>query len=333
MRFHPRVTPWRIDDAEFYELEGREEQLAFLVGYATLAPSVRNTQPWSFHVATDRVEVFADPSRRLTALDRHDRELLISVGAAITNLRVAAAHFGFATEVTHGDDENFAHAVAVVNFRETCDPDPHLAHLFPAIKMRRTNRNLFDQEPLDPHDLTTLFDFMAAYPDSLRIVLPCDLPRAAELVEIADRLQHAHDDSRNEIADWVRHDRDDVVDGICSDGFAIGPLARFFATPKWRAHHDRDLVTSASALVVVASEDDAPSLVEAGEVLERLLLMTTRLGLQSSILTSPIEVEHLRDRVWMLAAAPHPPQVMVRIGRGKRVHRAMPRRRPEAVLR
>jgi len=333
MRFHPRVTPWRIDDAEFYELERREGQFAFLLRYAMLAPSVRNTQPWAFHITSESVEVYADYTRRLTALDREDRELLISLGAAITNLRVAAAHFGFDTQVTRTRDSDPSVPVAIVRFLETCDADPHLAHLFPAIKKRRTNRNLFDHEPLDPHDVTTLFDFMSAWPDSMRIVLPCDLPRAAELVEIAERLQFAHADSRDEIDEWLHEDNDHVVDGICADGLAVNRLARYFATPKKRARRDRALVASASALIVIASDDDQPSLVEAGEILERLLLLITRLGLQSSIITSPIEVDHLRDRVWMLAAAPHPPQVIVRIGRGRHVTRAMPRRRLESVLR
>ena len=328
MRFHPRVTPWRIDDDEFYELDRRDGQFAFLLRYAMLAPSVRNTQPWAFHVSNDGVEVYADYTRRLAVLDLNDRELLISLGAAITNLRVAAAHFGFETTVTYADEP-----VATVAFTETCSPDVQLAHLFPSIKLRRTNRNLFDREPLEPHELKTLFDFTSAWPDSLRIVLPCDLPRAAELVEIAERLQFAHDESRDEIAEWMRGDDDHAVDGICVDGLAINRVAHYFATPKVRARRDRALIASASALIVVAGDDDPRSLVEAGEVLERLLLLATSLGLQTSIITSPIEVEHLRDRVWMLAAAPHPPQVMVRIGRGKRVTRAMPRRRLASVLR
>ena len=97
--FNPRKTPWQIDEADFYEIENREEQLRFLLRYAVLAPSSHNAQPWSFRITADGIEVFADFERRLPIADPGDRELLMSTGAAITNFRVAAAHFGFETTV------------------------------------------------------------------------------------------------------------------------------------------------------------------------------------------------------------------------------------------
>ena len=99
--FHPRRTPWHIDDSEFYELESFDEQMRFLLNYAVLAPSGHNTQPWNFRITPDGVEVLADYTQRLPLIDPQNRELLMSVGAAITNFRVAAAHFGFNTAVIY----------------------------------------------------------------------------------------------------------------------------------------------------------------------------------------------------------------------------------------
>jgi len=191
---------------------------------------------------------------------------------------------------------------------------------------------MFDGEPLDPHDLSALFDLSSAFGDTLRLVLPYDLPHVAELVEVADRLQLSHEDCRDEIDDWLRADGDAAVDGICADGLAVNWLRRYFATAKGKARRDRALINSASAIMVVAADDDPTSLLKAGETLERLLLTLTSLHLQYSIITSPIEVAHLRDRIWMLAAAPYPPQVLIRIGRARAMARATPRRRLEAVM-
>ena len=55
-------NPWIIDEDDFYELETHEEQMQFLLRYAILAPSRHNTQPWSFHIGSDGVQVFADMS-------------------------------------------------------------------------------------------------------------------------------------------------------------------------------------------------------------------------------------------------------------------------------
>jgi len=66
-----------------------DEQAAFLLRYAILAPSTHNTQPWKFALVPGGIEVFADYSRRMPVVDPQ-QELLMSVGAAIFTLRVAA---------------------------------------------------------------------------------------------------------------------------------------------------------------------------------------------------------------------------------------------------
>src|SRR6185436_18183656 len=99
--FDPRTTPWSIHEPDFYEIDSFHDRMAFLLRYAVLAPSPGNTQPWSFRINQDDVDVFADRSRGLTVVDPQERELLMSVGAAITNFRAAAAHFRFETTVLY----------------------------------------------------------------------------------------------------------------------------------------------------------------------------------------------------------------------------------------
>jgi hypothetical protein len=61
---------------------------------AVAAPSVHNSQPWHFRISDGGIDVLADWSRRLDVIDPTGRELLISVGAAIFNLRLAMHHRG-----------------------------------------------------------------------------------------------------------------------------------------------------------------------------------------------------------------------------------------------
>jgi hypothetical protein len=140
----PRREPWLIDEADFYEIEDGRAQKEFLLRYAVLAPSGHNTQPWTFRIADEGVEVRPDYSRRLPVADPADRELMISIGAAITNLRVAAAHFGFESTTLYDGDG------VLIALRETCKPDEQLCALFPAITQRHTNRADFDRRPIDP---------------------------------------------------------------------------------------------------------------------------------------------------------------------------------------
>ncbi len=78
---------------------GGAERLRFFLQWAVLAPSRHNTQPWLFEIEGDELLLFADASRALPVADPDGRQLLMSCGAALVNLRLAAAHFGHATSV------------------------------------------------------------------------------------------------------------------------------------------------------------------------------------------------------------------------------------------
>ncbi|GAA5041802.1 hypothetical protein [Streptomyces similanensis] len=64
---------------------------------AVAAPSMHNTQPWRFGLEPDTcsIHVRADRARRLPLSDPRQRAQHLAVGAAVLNLRVAAAHLGW----------------------------------------------------------------------------------------------------------------------------------------------------------------------------------------------------------------------------------------------
>jgi hypothetical protein len=336
----PRVDPWLIDESEFYEIESHADQMAFLIRYAVLAPSGHNAQPWSFRITHDGVEVFADYSRRVAIADPADRELMLSVGTAITNFRVAAAHFGYEATVLYQDRPEESLPVALIALRETCATPAALRRLFPAITARRTNRGEFETREIEPDAISELNEFMAAHSSFAHFLVPADRERAAELVEKADRILLKSRGFRNELADWVRPKSTDACDGICADGLGIpDPLAsatpwflRSFDVSALQAKRDRGLIELSAALLVITSEDDRVSLIRAGETLELLLLLLTRLHLNYSFINTPIEVEMLRTQLWATLRSPHPPQLLLRIGYARSVPRPQPRRDSERTL-
>ena len=331
--FDPRRTPWSIDESEFYEIESREQQLRFLIRYAVLAPSSHNAQPWWFHIAGDAIEIHVDEERRLPISDPDDRELLLSLGACIANLRIAAAHFGFETTVMY-------EPVVTIALRETCGPDRSLARLFRSITLRHTNRRAFEERAIDDPALAELCDFIDATPDALRFIVPHDQPRVAELVAKADCALMQRDAWRGELADWMRPNESGATDGIAGDAFgipgpvsALGPwMMRRFDLGPAQAAHDRDLAQRASGLIVVTAHDDRVSLLQAGETLERLLLLLTQLNISYSFLNQPIEVSEVRSELWSMIRTTRPPQLLLRIGYARATVRPMPRRPVENVV-
>lgn len=338
--FRPRETPWQIDEADFHEIEGREDQIRFLLRYAVLAPSSHNSQPWVFRMTADGVEVYADPARRLPVVDPNDREMLMSIGAAVANLRVAAAHFGFETSVLFQPRREEALPIVLVSMRETCDPDRDLTRLFPSIVRRHTNRQMFQPRAIEEDALAGICDFIEQYGETIRFIVPHDRPRVAELVAEGDRILLRREAYRSELADWMRPNESSALDGICGDAFGIpGPLS---ALGPWMmrridvggstGEHDRDLAENAAGMVVITGYDDPASLVHAGETLEYFLLLLTSFGIHYSFLNQPVEVDDLRTQLWSMLRSARPPQLLLRIGYGRPVTKAMPRRPVATVL-
>ena len=73
-----------------------QEMVVELVAAATMAPSMHNTQPWRFRFdpASQTIGLYADPARVLRVGDPDGRALHIACGAALFNLRLAAAVVG-----------------------------------------------------------------------------------------------------------------------------------------------------------------------------------------------------------------------------------------------
>jgi hypothetical protein len=332
-------NPWIIDEADFYEIETHEEQMRFLLRYAILAPSGHNTQPWSFRITPDGVRVFADTSRRLMIVDRDDRELLMSIGAAITNFRVAAAHFGFDTTVAYETGSMESSALATIFVRETCAPNGELAALFPAIRKRHTNREPYDEQPLEPSVLQAICDVIDANPSTLRLILPRDHGRVAECVDRAERALMARPAYRAELAEWIGNP-DARKDGLSAEALgvprmlsSVAPwLIRNFDAGDLQARREVELTRSASMLILVTADEDQVALVKAGETFELLLLTITRYGLQYSFLSAPVLVDESRTQLRQLIQGAREPQLLLRVGSTATAAQATPRRPVENVV-
>ena len=77
------------------------EVIGELVRAAVAAPSLHNTQPWRFRVRDGGsvIELLADPARMLPAADPGGRAAHVACGAALFNLRLAAAVVGLRPDI------------------------------------------------------------------------------------------------------------------------------------------------------------------------------------------------------------------------------------------
>jgi nitroreductase len=293
-----------------------------------LAPSVHNTQPWRFCMGEDDVELSVDASRALPVVDPFGRELVISCGAALANLRIAVEIFGHAAEVTLFPDPERKSLLARLELGERAAAAPETMLLFHAIPYRRTNRKAFEEWPV-PADVVRLLQDAALEDGAWLVPLESERKIAlADLVAEANRAQLEEPSFQSELALWTAT--------MGYGGEPEAPDPKFVRTFEWEptalAARDRQLALGSPILAVLGTgEDDARAWVRAGLALERVLLRATAMGLQASYLNQPIEVQAFRPRLREILGCGGNPQLVLRIGYGPKI-RATPRRAVEDVL-
>jgi len=311
-----------------------------LLRWAVLAPSRSNTQPWRFDVAGDEIRVYGDAARALPIADPDGRELVLACGAAIANLRLAAAHHGHATSLEVVDGVHDDGLLARVRLEERRAPTGEEEALFAAIPRRRTNRLPLDgREP--PEGLVAALARAARLHGAvLEPVEPHQRVEVAELVVEGDRRQWADPRFRAELSAWTRTNGSPRRDGLFGWSQGLGDAASLLAPLRVRltrgedeAARDRRRALGTKALVVLSAPGDDPAAwLAAGAALQQVLLHATAAGLSASYFSQPFAFPDLRRRLAAAAGTAGKPLALFRLGYGLDL-RAAPRRPVEEVLR
>ncbi|OXI28788.1 nitroreductase [Burkholderia sp. AU16741] len=304
-----------------------DDQLKSLLAYAVLAPSSHNSQPWRFIVNGATIAVCADRVRALPVVDPFDRELIISCGAALLNLRVALDHAGLAHTISTFPSEVDPDLLALVRVCDDGYSDPSLGGLFDAIQGRVTTRAPFESTALpDEIQRELIAAGVAEGAEVACIDSTARRARVAELVAQADRQQFADPRFRRELASWIDPRR--RVDGMPAFAAGVPTLLDFAAPVVTMAVRTFDLgnglaalhhqLVGASPLIVCLStvRDDREAWLAAGQALERILLVAARAGYTASYLNQPIETAALRADLGRTLGLRGEPQLLLRVGRG-----------------
>lgn len=341
MQTNPNRTAWEVSEDDFPRQGTPADKLRFLLRYAVLAPSNHNTQPWKFKVRGNSLEIYADRTRQLHVTDPDDRQLLISCGCALFHLRVAIWHFGFLDRTlvlpVPGDPD----LLARVSLGDEDAPTPRQEALFAAIPKRRTNRQLFRDDPLPDelkHELVKSAEREGAW---LHFADDRGQRNAiADLIAEGDRQQWASKRFRLELAAWLHPNDGDARDGIPNSAQNAGDLLsvagpiviRTFDLGEGQAAKDRDIAAYSPGLVVLGTDADGPAAwLAAGQALDRVLLCARAGEVWASYLDQPIEVPALRPKVTEVIGRAGHAQIILRLGYGPNLN-PTPRRTVEEVL-
>lgn len=333
---------WRIDERDYPEGGTPAERMRFLLGYAILAPSGHNTQPWLFRLRPDGVDLIADRTRCLPVVDPFDRALVISCGAALGHLRTAMRFFGAEPDIELLPDAQDPDWLARVTFGRDRTASSRESARFRAITHRRTTRQSYPDEPLPEGLAQDLLDAAAQEGCRLSIVCEAERKRAlAALVAAGDRTQFGDPAFRRELASWVHSRRAATRDGMSGAAFGMpdvlsgvgGLVIRTFDMGDRQGATDETVATGSPAMLVLATPDDeAASWLQSGMALSSVLLEVTAAGWTSAYLNQPVETASLRAKLGEVAGIAGHPQLLLRIGRAEPIAPAVRRPVSEVLI-
>ena len=309
-----------------------------LLRAAAAAPSMHNIQPWLFRTrdAGWTIELHADPERMaaLPAGDPRGRAAHIACGAALLNLRVAAAVAGLEPGIRLLPDPGQPLLLAEIRMAGRHRATLWERELFAAIYQRQANREPFSGRPVPPGiraELAGAADIEGAI---LHVLDNGEAARVLHLAASAERDLLANPAYRAELDRWTGGQRDQ--DGIPSAAFGarspdgdtpvrdFDPARRNVPRYAWFEQHPQ--------LAVLSVRSDGPAgWLAAGQALQRVWLTATCRGLSACPLTQPLETTDawlVRD----LRSGTEFPQMILRIGYGLPGPPRTPRRPVAEIL-
>ncbi len=319
------------------------EQIArYIVAESVWAPSVNNTQPWRFVTSREpgsrhagqhsseqdsqQISLYADTGRSLAVADPDGRELMISCGAALFNVRLTLRSMGYLPEASVLPDPTQPTLVARVTWRERAASDEFERRLFSQIRKRRTHRGAFDPEPLPPDLLAALRSGAVRDRAALRIV--ADDGRRAALaaaVETAEQQLRQDGERLRELARWTPAPGCACRDGVPATSY---PARAEHTDPDFpgrdfaRGHgwgmpplSSATSIRAAGVAGLLTTAADGPAdWVNAGQALQRIMLTASASGAAVALHSQPLELPWLREFIRTQLSDGAYPHLVLRIG-------------------
>lgn len=123
-----------------------KQRIERIITAGICAPSGDNSQPWSFHIESNTIDVFAHPDEDHALLNIEGRGTYLATGALIENMVVAAGYEGLSAYVALFPEAGTTARITLSEQRSRGH------HQYDAIHARHTHRGVYDTRRNAPVD-------------------------------------------------------------------------------------------------------------------------------------------------------------------------------------
>ncbi|KOU36252.1 Acg family FMN-binding oxidoreductase [Streptomyces sp. WM6378] len=297
-----------------------------LVRAAVTAPSLHNTQPWRFVSRGEEIWLFTDATRQLPLADPDGREMVMSCGAALFNLRLAMRRLGFLPDVRPYPVAGVASLLAHIRWGPYAPPSADEELMHQAMGHRHTHRGPFQRDPLSLPLIDELrFHARAEGAELLTLHGAADYERLAGLLRAAETTQRADPCRAAELARWATRPCTHRRDGVPPDAKPFHPDSTAFAGRDYTGQASAPVLPgsapirawdrSAGLIAVLATRhDDRQDWLRAGQALQRVLLYAAAHKAAAAFHTQPLELPSHRAEIRRTITLGRYPQMILRLG-------------------
>ena len=267
---------------------GLKQDEMHILGLASLAPSGHNTQPWGIRpIEPYNWIITSDEQRWLPGVDPNQRETMLSIGAFIENLVVAAGCYGYDIDLKLLAKKSNDKEIAEVKLKKAvilCSKNDGVER----IKHRRVVRKGYLPKEISKNDLRCITNSDS---ERFHFFSPSSRPGRylSEGTIEANRRQAYRDAAQEELANWIRWSDKDAMrfrDGLTPEGMEISGIAGWYV----RYFYSReDILKKAFRettvkmvkdqtdchggwLVITSADASVDSLMETGRLFQRMFL-------------------------------------------------------------
>ncbi|MBE9569708.1 MAG: ThiF family adenylyltransferase, partial [Proteobacteria bacterium] len=282
-----------------------DEVIRYIIEAGIRAPSGDNAQPEEFSIKGNCINLYLDRDADTSFFNVNQIASIISCGAVLENMRIAATAFGLETRIVYLPDVKDENLMAAVDLDLADVPKDFL---FDSVWGRHTNRKLYDKKPVPETILHELKDVAESVPGvKLHLVSNREqLKKVARIVYKADRIRTEHRPLHEHLCKMIRFtdaDAREKGDGLPLKNLEAGLAGEVFlkATRPWKVmnlvnriglgrmvalHSYQSILNSSGVALLTVQGMGIEDFLKGGQALERVWLGLTQKGLSMQPMTA-----------------------------------------------
>ncbi|MDP1689291.1 MAG: hypothetical protein Q8L47_04155 [bacterium] len=346
-----------IKKFDFWKQNTDLEKITFLLGYAILAPSYYNSQPWLFKISDNKCKFYLNPKIKLKEGDSEERNLHMSLGCAIENIIIASRYFGVLGKIDTllengkyiGTEITFDFKKLLSDSENNLQLDKEYEKLVDYIPFRQNAKGSFKNTPI-PADIISRLSMFAFLDDfsGLRIDFLTNREQIITLGNIVVsgiKQKFKNKLYRVELSVWLHNNFRAKKEGLLINSqnslsllsMIISYLIPYMNVGSFFAKADlKSFKTAPVACVIGGWEEQVPVLssdsnkslktkpetwVNAGRLTQRLLLEFAARGYNTSIFSSATESGNTFKEIQKLVGMTERPELIFCVGQINKGHK------------